>query len=97
MAVESGGNSGVWLWFGGEDGVGAFTPDKRVLDKQVVDPGAQIGFNRFGRGIYDRLPFDVEAGIQHHSAACGAADRFEKSMKVTDCPSLKRSGHERSH
>ena len=62
-----------------------------ILQKQKLDAGAEEGLDRlFGR-VHDRLPFHVEAGVQHHLAACGFAHGLQQRVKIRIVVALKRS------
>src|SRR6267154_5669929 len=56
--------------------------NKVVLHKQVLNSRAQESLDRFFGRVYDRLSFHIEAGVQHHFAACGLADCLQQGVEI---------------
>ena len=53
-----------------------------VLQKEILDAGAEEGLDRFLRRVDDGLAFHVEAGVQHHLAAGGFAHGLKQRVKI---------------
>src|ERR1700722_3570700 len=62
-------------------GLGLCAANEIIFQEQTIDSGAEKSLNRFMRGVYDRLPFYVEARIQHNLAAANLPYRFQQGVE----------------